>query len=63
MQGETTLEHEHNGQDTANDHAINDSPMAEDELMKSIQKTIKEREKQRAFWDEELREMNYWLRL
>ena len=63
MQGETTLEHDHNEQNAANEDVSSDSLMNDDELMKSIQKTMKQREKQRAFWDEELREMNYWLRL
>jgi len=60
MRGENSQEHEHSEQDMANNDA---ESMTEDELMKAITETIKSREKQRAFWDQELKEMNYWLRL
>ena len=65
MQGENTSEHSHNDHDPPNSEDANsdDSRMTEEELMKSIEATIKQRERQRAFWDEELREMNHWLRL
>ena len=63
MRGENSRVHEHREEDMANNDAGSEGLMTEDELMKAIAETIKRKEKQRAFWDQELKEMNFWLRL
>lgn len=50
------------GKQTSNDNT-GSNQMSEDELMTLIEETRKNNDKQRDFWDAELKEMNYWLRL
>eukprot|EP00795_Rhopilema_esculentum_P016643 gene16644-8080_t len=53
-------EHEEGSEEQNEDTSVS---MNDDELNLAIEKTIKEKEQQRIFWDAELREMNRWLRL
>ena len=53
-------EHEEGSEEISEDTSV---LMNDDELSLAIEKTIKEKEQQRIFWDAELREMNRWLRL
>ena len=62
MQGEDSNEDD-SQQKHVHEDAGNKDVMTDEDVMRSIESTIKQREKQRTFWDQELREMNYWLRL